>query len=138
MLKDPFLNTPFNPSLKWFIGVFDVYDQEQGLGEELEKYDPNKTADREKLIKIYALNLDYLSYRHKHALVEYLKNSLNNENYDFQSLFEISEDDAASWPRIEWYELESPREFLNDIYKLAQIEWKEDLQKANLEDPSTW
>ncbi|NWE21967.1 hypothetical protein [Pseudomonas sp. P7548] len=139
MLKDPFLkNSPFNPSLKWFIGVFDVYDQEQWLGEELEKYDPNKTSDREKLIKTYALNLGYLSYRHKYVLVEHLKNSLNDKNYDFQSLFEISDDDAASWPRIEWYELKSPREFLNDVYKLSQIEWKDDLQKASLEDPSTW
>ncbi|WP_236415864.1 hypothetical protein [Pseudomonas syringae] len=63
---------------------------------------------------------------------------MNDESYNFQSLFEINEDEAASWPRLEWYELESPRDFLKDIFLLAQIIWKDDLQKASLEDPSTW
>ncbi|WP_219268571.1 hypothetical protein [Pseudomonas sp. Xaverov 259] len=138
MLKDPFLNEPFNPSLKWFIGVFDVYDREQELGEELEKYNPNEKGDREKLIKTYALSLDYLSYRHKYALIQYLKECLNDKTYDFQSLFEINEDEAASWPRAEWYELENPKDFLDEIYQLAHIAWKNDLQKASLEAPSTW
>jgi hypothetical protein len=40
MLKDPFLNEPFDPSLKWFIGVFDVYDREQDLGLAMEKLNP--------------------------------------------------------------------------------------------------
>lgn len=138
MLKDPFLNEPFDPSLKWFIGVFDVYDREQDLGLAMEKLNPNKKTDREALIKIYALQLDYLSYRHKYVLIKALENSLNDEKYDFQSLFEIREDDSASWPREEWYELESPRDFLLDVYLLAQFEWKDDLQKASLEDQSTW
>lgn len=138
MLKNPFLNEPFDPSLKWFIGVFDIYDKEQGPGLDLEKYNPNERADREFLIKNYALNLSYLSYRHKYVLIKALESSLNNESYDFQSLFDINEDEAASWPREEWYELENPREFLVDVYQLAQISWKEDLQKASLEDQSTW
>ena len=90
------------------------------------------------LIKNYALQLNYLSYRHKYVLIKALENSLNDEKYDFQSLFEIREDDSASWPREEWYELESPRDFLLDVYLLAQFEWKDDLQKASLEDQSTW
>lgn len=138
MLKDPFLNCPFDPSLQWFIGVFDVYDREEDLGLELEKYNPNEKIDREKLIRNYALNLDYLSYRHKFTLIKTLKNNLSNENYDFQRLFEINEDQAASWPRAEWYKLDNPRDFLNEIYLQAQIIWKEELQKASLEDPSTW
>ncbi|KAF2406550.1 MULTISPECIES: hypothetical protein [Pseudomonas] len=138
MLKDPFLNEPFDPNLKWLIGVFDVYDREHELGKELEKYNPNEKLSREVLIRNHALNLDYLSYRHKFALIQALKSSLDAENYDFQSLFTIGEDEAASWPRAEWYELESPRDFLNDVYQLAQIIWKDDLQKASLEDQSTW
>ena len=138
MLKDPFLNEPFDPSLKWFIGVFDVYDREQDLGLAMEKLNPNEKTDREALIKNYALQLNYLSYRHKYVLIKALENSLNDEKYDFQSLFEIREDDSASWPREEWYELESPRDFLLDVYLLAQFEWKDDLQKASLEDQSTW
>ncbi|MGA9703749.1 hypothetical protein [Pseudomonas sp.] len=138
MLKDPFVNEPFDPSLKWFIGVFDVYDREHDLGEELGKYNPNDKLDREHLIKTYTLDLNYLSYRHKYVLTHALKSCLDDENYDFQGLFEIDEDEAASWPRAEWYELESPRDFLKDIYQLAQIVWKGDLQKASLEDQSTW
>jgi hypothetical protein len=138
MLRDPFLNEPFDPNLKWFIGVFDVYDREQSLGKALEKYNPNKKVDREVLIKNYALNLNYLTYRHRYVLLKALESNLSDESYDFQSLFEISEEDASSWPRAEWYELESPRDFLLDIYVLAQILWKDDLQKASQEDPSTW
>lgn len=138
MLKDPFLNDPFDPSLMWFIGVFDVYDREHNLGQELEKYDPNNKEDRKTLIQNYALNLNYLSYRHKHTLIEALKNALDDENYDFQGLFEIDEDEHISWPRNEWYELDSPREFLKDVYLLAQTYWKEELYSASLETPSQW
>ncbi|AZE67647.1 hypothetical protein SAMN05216475_1695 [Pseudomonas synxantha] len=138
MLKDPFLNEPFDPSLMWFIGTFDIYDREQGLGMELAQYDPNKKSDRKKLIINYALNLKYLSYRHKHALIESLKNKLKDEKYNFDKLFEIDENETGSWPRAEWYALDDPRGFLMDIYILAQAVWKEDLQKASLEDPSTW
>ena len=138
MLRDPFLNEPFDPNLKWFIGVFDVYDREQSLGKVLDKYNPNEKVDREVLIKNYALNLNYLTYRHRYVLLKALESNLSDESYDFQSLFEISEEDASSWPRAEWYELENPRDFLLDIYVLAQILWKDDLQKASQEDPSTW
>jgi hypothetical protein len=138
MLKNPFLNESFDPSLKWFISVFDVYDREQGLGLELEKYDPNNKADRAFLIKTHALNLSYLSYRHKYALIKALENSLNDESYDFQGLFDINEDEATSWPREEWYKLENPKGFLEDVHQLAQISWKDDLQEASLEDQSTW
>lgn len=138
MLKDPFLNEPFDPSLTWLIGVFDVYDREQDLGIELEKYNPNNKTDREELIKRYALSVSYLSYRHKYVLIENLKSKLGDENYNFQSLFEIGENDAGSWPRAEWYDLDDPKDFLRDIYYLAQDVWKEDLQKASIEDQSTW
>ncbi|CAI8711072.1 conserved hypothetical protein [Pseudomonas sp. IT-P253] len=138
MLLDPFLNEEFRPDLMWFIGVFGVYDREETLGAELEVYDPNDTDDRAELIKKYSLDLDYLSYRHKFVLVESLANKLNDESYDFQGLFDIDEDEAASWPRGEWYELENPREFLQHVYTLAKEVWKDDLHKASLEDQSTW
>lgn len=138
MLRDPFLDEEFQPDLMWFIGVFDVYDREETLGAELEIYDPNNENERAELIKKYSLNLDYLSYRHKFVLVQSLASKLNDESYDFQGLFEIDENEAASWPRGEWYELESPREFLRHVYTLAQEVWKDDLHEASLEDKSTW
>ncbi|WP_347901450.1 hypothetical protein [Pseudomonas purpurea] len=138
MLKDPFLNESFQPDLMWFVGVFDVYDREETLGAELEVYDPNDPGDRVELIKKYSLDLSYLSYRHKYLLVECLANKLNDQSYEFENLFDIDEEFTASWPRGEWYELDSPRGFFQDIYTLAQVEWKDDLHKASLEDQSTW
>ncbi|MEX3777148.1 hypothetical protein [Pseudomonas sp. MYb118] len=108
MLCHPFLNEIFEPNLMWFIGVFNVYDLEHTLGVELDAYDPNDESDRAELIKKYCLDLSYLSYRHKYVLLQYLAAKLSDGEYDFQSLFEIDEDEASSWPRGEWYELEDP------------------------------
>ncbi|RKS12759.1 hypothetical protein BJ917_6000 [Pseudomonas sp. WPR_5_2] len=138
MLRDPFVDEEFEPDLMWFIGAFNVYDREETRGIELEVYDPNDKKDRAELIGKYSLNLGCLSYRHKLVLVESLADKLTDKSFDFQRLFEIDEDQASSWPRSEWYELENPREFLQDVYTLAQEFWKEDLLKASLEDRSTW
>lgn len=138
MLRDPFVNEGFVPDLMWFFGAFNVYDREETRGIELEGYDPNDKNDRVELIKKYSLNLGCLSYRHKLVLVESLADKLTDKSFDFQSLFEIDEGEASSWPRGEWYELENPREFLQDVYMLAQEAWKEDLLKASLEDRSAW
>ena len=138
MLLDPFLNEAFHPDLMWFIGVFGVYDREETLGVELEVYDPNNKEDRADLIKNYSLNLSYLTYRHKLVLVEYLAFKLTEDGYDFQDLFNIEEDEARSWPRGEWYELENPRDFLQHVHTLALEVWRDDLLKARLEDRNTW
>lgn len=138
MLKDPFINEEFVPDLMWFIGQFDVYDREETLGEILGAYNPDDERDRSELIVKYGLNLDCLSYRHKYLLVRFLEDKLNSRDFDFQSLFEIDEDCAGSWPREEWYNLKNPKGFLQSVYVLAKEAWKEDLKKAALEDPSTW
>ena len=138
MLKDPFVNERFEPDLMWFVGVFDVYDREESKGVELEVYDPNDQADRNILIKKYCLNQPYLSYRHKLALIENLEVVLKDPSFNFQMIFEIDECEANSWPREEWYSLESPRCFFQDIYQLAKEIWKEDLLMAASEDKSAW
>ncbi|WP_253912281.1 hypothetical protein [Pseudomonas sp. CVAP len=138
MLRHPFLNEEFEAELMWFIGVFGVYDREETLGAELEVYDPDNATDRAVLINKYSLNLNYLSYRHKFVLIEALAEKLSDQSYDFQSLFGIDEEEAASWPRGEWYELKDPRGFLQDVYTLALEAWESDLHKASLEDQSTW
>lgn len=138
MLRDPFVNEEFVPDLMWFIGGFNVYDREETRGIELEVYDPNDKNDRTELIKKYSLSLGFLSYRHKFVLVESLAAKLADRSFNFQNLFEIDECEASSWPRGEWYELKNPREFLQDVYMLAQEVWKEDLLKASLEDRSAW
>lgn len=138
MLKDPFLNEPFEPRLMWFIGVFDVYDREETRGVELEEYNPNDSSDREVLIRKYCLNLPYLSHRHKLVLLENVKVKLEDPTYDFQLLFEIDPCEASSWPRGEWDCLEDPRGFFQDIYRLAMEVWEQDLAKAASEERSAW
>jgi hypothetical protein len=34
--------------------------------------------------------------------------------------------------------MDNPRGFFEDIYRLMQESWKDDLQKASLEDLATW
>lgn len=138
MLKNPFVNEEFVPDLMWFIGQFDVYDREETLGVILGGYNPDDEHDRLVLIVKYGLDLECLSYRHKYVLMSFLENKLNDPDFNFQCLFEIDEDCAGSWPRGEWYNLKDPRGFLQDVYILAKQIWKEDLQRAALEDPSTW
>jgi len=138
MLKDPFLNKPFEPSLTWFIGMLDVYDREESRGVELGVYNPNDPVDREVLIGRYCLGLPYLSYRHKYVLFEFLERALKDSKFDFQKPFEIDEYEASSWPREEWYSLSEPRGFFLSVYQLAQEVWEEDLLKAAGEEKTTW
>ena len=129
---------PFDASLRYFVGIFDIYDREETKGEELHAYNPNNQKDREALILRYCLDpYNEFSHRHKYKLMENLSFALNTENFDFSSFFE---DDPDEYSTMAWDETEiaDPRGFFADIYRLANEVWKDDLQKASLEDPSTW
>ena len=129
---------PFAASLYYFVGIFDIYDQEETKGKELAHYNPNNSEDRETLILKYCLDpYNKLSYRHKYKLMENLSLAINTENYNFHSYFE---DDPEQYSTMAWDEtqIDDPRDFFSEIYRLAKDLWKEDLQKASLEDPSTW
>lgn len=129
---------PFDASLRYFVGIFDIYDREESKGEELHAYNPNNQKDREALILRYCLDpYNEFSHRHKYKLMENLSFALNTENFDFSSFFE---DDPDEYSTMAWDETEiaDPRGFFADIYRLANEVWKEDLQKASLEDQSTW
>ncbi|WP_434558179.1 hypothetical protein [Pseudomonas sp. Z4-20] len=138
MLKHPFLKEKFVPDLMWFVGQFDVYDREETRGATLEVYNPDDESDRWELINRYGLDLECLSYRHKYVLVSFLEDKLKDPNFDFQSVFDIDEDCAGSWPRGEWYNLKNPKNFFRDVWVLAKEKWKEDIHKASLEDPASW
>ncbi|MCF5517564.1 hypothetical protein [Pseudomonas sp. PA-3-6E] len=129
---------PFDASLRYFVGIFDIYDREESKGEELHAYNPNNQKDREAFILRYCLDpYNEFSHRHKYKLMENLSFALNTENFDFSSFFE---DDPDEYSTMAWDETEiaDPRGFFADIYRLANEVWKDDLQKASLEDPSTW
>jgi hypothetical protein len=138
MIKDPYLDEPYAPTVRELIGDFDIYDREHTLGLELDKYDINLSADRRMLARNYILvSYDFLSYRHKFLLVAVLKSALQDESYDFKVLLEHDCESTNLFPGG-WGEMKSPRAFFEDIYGVLSDEWKDQLLKASLEDQSTW
>lgn len=138
MLKDPFLNAPYQPSIREFLGTFDIYDREETLGVELSTYDINSRPDREKLIKKYISDKkQHLSYRHRYLLLQELDYVLANEKYDFISLFEDDPNEYNSMP-YGWDDMKDPRAFFEDIHRILNNEWKADILKAANEDQNTW
>ena len=138
MLKCPFMNTPYTPNISHILGALSIYDLEDTVGKELWKYDPNNEKDREKIIISFVLkDLMYLSYRHRFVLMAALRDVLDKPDFDFSKEFESDYDEyiTMAWDETE---IDDPRGFFADIYRLANEVWKDDLQKASLEDPATW
>ena len=132
------MNTPYPPNISHILGALSIYDLEDTVGKELWKYDPNNEKDREKIIISFVLkDLMYLSYRHRFVLMAALRDVLDKPDFDFSKEFESDYDEyiTMAWDETE---IDDPRGFFADIYRLANEVWKDDLQKASLEDPSTW
>ncbi|WP_256732908.1 hypothetical protein [Pseudomonas sp. P7548] len=132
------MKTPYIPNISHILGALSIYDLEETVGKKLWKYDPNTQKDRDKIIIYFVLkDLMYLSYRHRFVLMSALKNALDNLNFDFSKEFKNDHDE---YKIMAWNETEiiDPRGFFSDIYRLANEVWKDDLQKASLEDSSTW
>ena len=138
MLKSPFRDTPFAPKISYILAALSIYDLEETKGKALWRYDPNNVKERATIIKDFILkDLMYLSYRHRYILISMLNNALSNPDFDFAKEFESDYDEyiTMAWDETE---IADPRGFFADIYRLANEVWKEDLQKASLEDPATW
>lgn len=136
MYIDPETSKTYLPTPAYFLCCFDVYDREETLGVELEKYNPNIVVDREKLILKYCMPMNR-SYRQKFLLVECLKCALQDERYDFRSLFQYDPEAYCSFPDG-WDEMVDSRVFFEDIYRIAIVEWSAELNKAGLEDQASW
>ena len=136
MFIDPGTGQPYIPTPSYFLGCFDIYDREETLGEELEGFDPNDPTDREELILKYCLPRKR-SYRQRFLLYKCLEEALQDRNYDFQSLLKYDPEAYSSFPDG-WDEMKNTRAFFEDIFRLATVVWEDDLQKASLEDQSTW
>lgn len=138
MLKCPFMNTPYIPNIAHLLGALSIYDLEDTIGKELWKYNPNNEDDRKTIIVSFVLkDLMYLSYRHRFVLMSALKDALDNLDFDFSKEFESDHDEyiTMAWDETE---IADPRGFFVEIYRLANEVWKDDLQRASLEDSSTW
>jgi hypothetical protein len=134
MFIDPGTMKPYVPTPAYFLACFDIYDREETLGEELEKFNPDDPVDREELIRKYCLPMNR-SYMHRFLMMRSLKQALQEESYDFDSFFQYDPEAYSSFPDG-WDEMKSSRNFFQDIFRLASIEWRDDLQKAEIEEQS--
>ncbi|MBF6042855.1 hypothetical protein H8F22_28650 [Pseudomonas sp. P154a] len=103
-----------------------------------DSYNPNDSSDREKIIREFILTrLEHLPYRHRFLMFKILEDALAQLNFDFSTQFESDYETNTSmaWDETE---IDDHRGFFENIYKLASEEWKSDLQKASLEDQSSW
>jgi len=138
MLKHPFLDVPYQPTIREFLGDFDIYDREDTLGAEFQEYDMNSRSDRERLIRKYiSERKTHLSYRHRYVLLKELAKTLENEDYDFKSLFEDDPEEYSSMP-YDWDEMKDPRAFFEDIYQILKVDWEADISRVSKENPDTW
>ncbi|MGE1153192.1 hypothetical protein [Pseudomonas kitaguniensis] len=138
MLKHPFLNIPYVPKLQYLLGGFDIYDRENSLGAAIATYDVNQPEDRAYLIQHLIIDRSTdLNYRHKKSLVDVLSAALDDNDYDFSKPLFQDLNSHCALPNG-WDCMDNPRGFFEDIYTLAKAGWKDDLQKASLEDSSTW
>ncbi|MGX9713274.1 hypothetical protein ACWYXJ_03325 [Janthinobacterium lividum] len=115
-----------------------MYDREETLGVELNAWDMNDPAQRAALIR-RDITSQYkeLGYRHRHALVAVLAQALQDPAYDFQAILEHDPESTHALPAL-WDEMDDPRAFFADIYRLAQQDWRDDLARAAAEDPADW
>lgn len=138
MLKSPFTDKPFEPALSYILAALSIYDREETKGEALWNYNPNNIKDRETIIRSFILkDLMYLPYRHRYVLIAILKDALSTPGFNFSKEFE-SDHDAHITMAWDETEIENPRGFFMEIYRIANEEWKDELQKASLEDQHTW
>jgi hypothetical protein len=137
MLKDPDIDLPYSPDMYYFLYGFDVYEKDEEFVKGLESHDPNNAIDRRNLIVKYFIGkFNYLFYRHKYVLVKILNDTINNEKYDFSKIINSYEDDYSCLP---WnWDIKDSRAFFEDILRIAKEYWKDELQKASLEDQCNW
>jgi len=130
MLMHPYLDAPYNPQLKHFLGGFDIYDREETLGAELEKYDPECPIDRTELIRRFIVKrFSGLTPRHKLVLVSVLRRSLDGETSKLSDVFKHDPFSHSLLP-LGWNEMKDPRVFFEHVYSILTEVWANELSLA--------
>lgn len=109
-----------------FLVAFDVYDREETLGEELNRYNPNKLEDLKELFDQYYFSTSSdLSTEFKIQEFQALTIALKDSEYDFSSLIPS----GSNWGSIDLpskWKIESPRQFFRNIYDIVRVHWEKD------------
>jgi len=138
MLMHPYLDVPYSPKLKHFLGGFDIYDREETLGAELAEYDPECPSDRAELIyKFIVRRFSGLTHRHKFVLFFVLGEALDGEASKLSEVFKHNPFSHSLLP-LGWNEIKDPRSFFEHVYSILSEVWIDELYLASQEDCSTW
>ncbi|AUI85580.1 hypothetical protein BS333_03910 [Vibrio azureus] len=131
-LKYPETDIDFNPDPSFFIGAFDIYDQEETLGEYLNQFDPNDTEQLCFILEkeFFSVSLD-LTVEHHDVLMRMLASALKDVDHDFSAYIYIEDDEYFFLP-FAW-EIKSPRRFFEVIYLKAYMNWSDQLMAEGLE-----
>jgi len=126
MLKHPDSNVDFVITPAIVLGDFDIYDREETLGAELDKYNPNDAGDLKSLFDRYFFerrSVRAWSIEHKAEVIRVLVESLKNENFDFFALITMDRepDDCFTLPNS--WDIENPRLFFLEIYEILLDKW---------------
>ncbi len=109
-----------------FLVGFDVYDREETLVPELNRYDPNKLEDLKELFDKYYFGAgDDLSKEIKVQAFQALVDALKDSEYDFASLL-CNQADFNSISLPSQWNIENPRQFFRNIYCIVKDRWEKD------------
>ena len=109
----------------YLLGKFDVYDREESLGQELNRYDPNVPEDLKALLDKYFFpywseNHGYTP-QHRWEFAKSVAEALATPDFDFAALF-LSNDHECFYLPSSW-EIVDARLFYTRAYRLLFDRW---------------
>lgn len=130
-LKYPGTDIDFNVTPEIFSAAFDIYDREEYLGEELNKFNPNDSSDLEWLFDKYFFNNRHesvaFSLEHKIYIEKMLREALLKCK-DMGFYLRSEKDDFFYLP-FGWH-IENPRAFFVQAYRGIIKNWAEELGRS--------
>jgi hypothetical protein len=135
VIKHPNSNVDFVVGPGFFLGDFDVYDREESLGQRLERFNPNDSAQLRSLMDEFffkGARVSGLNALHKAELVRVLADALANKDFDFRELIAPEGDFGDCFALPESWNIVNPRALFLDIYELTIQRWEDQLHSVGL------
>jgi hypothetical protein len=124
-LLAPNSSAPFIPTPAYLLGVFDVYDREETMGEELGLFDPNTPGDLKRLLDGWFFlawsEAHGYTIQHRWEFAKSVADALERPGFDFAATF-CNNDDEGFYPPYKW-NITDARLFYVRAYKLLIDRW---------------
>lgn len=137
-LKIPGTNMDFVVTPQYFLAEFDVYDREEDLGEELNRYNPNDSKDLRELFNRYLFSgkiVERYRVEHKAKIAEVLAETLREKDFDFGALIKKMYDSDEGFSLPSKWVFENPRSFFVGAYKAVYERWGKELKDSGVSIP---